>query len=316
MLKNWIFLVAVALLLAPDCSGAGTEGASGGQFLRIGVGAKSSALGEAAAAGAGVQSLFCNPSGLSGVNNAEAAFSQVQWVGDINYSNLAVAKKAGAGVYGLAVSYLSMASIPRYNNLGVRLSDNYSAMDTAATLGYGRALTPRTSLGMGIKYISSKLESETAAAAAADAGIKYDVIPEALSAGLAVQNLGTPLKYINKSDPLPLNVKLGAQYIFKIENDIGAKNNIVVLSDINHMKDSGFYANLGIDIIVNYSADASFSVRGGYKTNAGEKDAGLSLGFGINMGKYAVDYAYSPMGDLGKAHRITLTLRFDGEKRK
>jgi hypothetical protein len=189
-------------------------------------------------------------------------------------------------------------------------------MDMAVTLGYSRMLTSRTGLGVGIKYISSRLESENASAGAVDAGIKCDVIPETLSAGLAVQNFGTQLKYISKGAPLPLNVKLGGQYLFKLEDTMGPDNRIALLSDLNYMKDAGFYANLGVDFMVSYSQDASLSLRGGYKTGAEEKGSGLSLGFGVDMKKYVVDYAYSPLGDLGKAHRLTLTLRFSGENRE
>jgi len=310
MLKKCFFPVAAALLLAANCFGA--EGSSGGQFLRIGVGAKASALGESGAVSSGAQSLFYNPAGLGAVKNTEAAFSQVKWISDMNYSNLAFAKKAGAGVYGLAVSYLSMPSIQKYNKFGAKLADTYSASDMAVALGYGRNLTARTGLGMNIKYISSKLESETASAAAVDAGIKYEVLPEVLGAGLAVQNLGTPLKYIDKSAPLPLNVKLGAQYVFHIEGDSGQRNKITVLSDLNHMRDSGFYGNFGLDLMVSYSEETSFSLRGGYKTNTSEKGSGFSAGFGLDMKNYAVDYAYSPMGNIGQAHRVTLTLRFPG----
>ena len=313
MLKNCILSVAAALLLAANCSGAGDEGTSGGQFLRIGVGAKASALGETGAVVSGVQSFFYNPAGLNDVRNIETSFSQVQWVRDVNYSNLAFAKKAGAGVYGAAVSYLSMPPIQEYNNLGVRLPDTYSASDMAVALGYARMLTSRLGLGLTAKYISSKLESETASAAAADAGLKYEILPEALSAGFAVQNLGTPLKYVSKSEALPLNVKIGGEYALKFEEGTGEDNKILFFSDLNHMRDAGFYANFGVDLLVKYSEEASFSVRCGYKTNVSDKGAGFSAGFGADMKKYVIDYSYSPMGDLGKAQRLSFTLRFEGK---
>ena len=313
MLKNCILSAAAALLLAANCSGAADEGSSGAQFLRIGVGAKASALGETGAVSSGVQSLFYNPAGLNDVRGIETSFSQVQWIRDVNYSNLAFAKKAGAGVYGAAVSYLSMPSIQEYNNLGVKLSDSYSASDLAVALGYGRRLTSRLGLGLTAKYISSKLESETASAAAADAGLKYEVIPEALSAGFAVQNLGTRLKYISKSEALPFNVKLGGEYAVKFEEGMGTDNKILLFADLNHMQDAGFYANFGADFMVRYSEEASFSVRGGYKTNVSDKGSGFSAGFGADMKTYVIDYSYSPMGDLGKAQRISFALRFGGK---
>ena len=49
----------------------------------------------------------------------------------------------------------------------------------------------------------------------------------------------------------------------------------------------------------------------GYKSgrsrNAG---SGVSAGLGIRTGSLGVDYAFSPFGDLGDAHRFTLNFRF------
>ncbi|HAH33056.1 MAG TPA: hypothetical protein DCL44_12155 [Elusimicrobia bacterium] len=310
MLKTSIFTVAASIALAANCAGAGDPGVSGGQFLRIGVGAKISALGESGAASSGAQSMFYNPAGLNDVKNTEFSFSQAQWIMDINYSNLAMAKKTKAGAFGLAVSYLSVPPIAKYDKFGTRLSDNYSAMDMAVALGYSRQSTPRAGWGLDIKYISSKLEADAATAIAVDAGIKYAAIPGSLDLGFVAQNIGTKLKYINESDPLPLNFKFGGRYTLKLEDETDFRRNVSIFTDLNHMKDSSFYASVGADFTVRYSGGTSFSVRGGYRTDISSKDGGLAFGFGADIKRWTIDYAYSPMGDLGKAHKISLTLKF------
>lgn len=313
MLKRRIFTFAAAMLLAAACLGANDEGASGGQFLRIGAGAKASALGESGSASSGVQSMFQNPAGLNDVKNAEFSFSQVQWIMDIKYSNLAVAKRAGGGVYGLALNYLSAPPIGKFDKFGNKLPDDYTVRDMAAALGYSRKLTSRIGLGLDIKYISSKLETEDASAVAADAGVKYAAVPGSFNVGFVAQNIGTQLKYRDEGDPLPLNFKFGGQYTLDISDDMDTTKNVSLFTDLNHLRDSGFYANFGAEFLVRYSETASFAVRGGYKTNVADNSAGLSFGFGLDARSYVIDYAYSVMGDLGKAHRISLTLRFDGK---
>ncbi|MBU2573064.1 MAG: PorV/PorQ family protein [Elusimicrobia bacterium] len=312
MLKTCILAL---MLLALSCSGANAEGAAGGQFLRIGVGAKATALGEAGSTASGAQSMFYNPAGLSDVKDTEFSFSQVKWIMDINYSNLALARKSAAGVYGLAVNYLSAPSIGKYDKYGNQLMDSYSVRDMAVTFGYGRQATPRRSWGLDIKYISSRLESASAGALALDAGIKYDSVPGVFNMGFVLQNLGTQLKYLSDNDPLPLNIKAGGRYLFRTEDGTGDRNaqNVSVLADLNYMKGPGYYANLGLELMVNYTEGTLCALRGGYKTHAGGGAGGLSFGFGVDTKKYAVDYAYSPMGDLGKAHRLSLTLRFAGK---
>ena len=311
MLKNCILAAAALALSAAVCSAADTEGVSGAQFLRIGVGARASALGETGAVSSGAQSMFYNPAGLSEVENTEAAFSEVKWVMDTNYSNLALAKKIGGGVYGFSVSYFSLPSTTKYDNLGNKLSDSYSAADMAAALGCGLPLGGGTSLGLNLKYISSKLDDNTAAAVAGDAGLKWAAVPGALDFGVALQNAGARLKYRSVGDALPLNLKIGGGYTYKIEDETEMEKSVSVFTDLNYLKDSGAYGNLGVEFASRYSSDSSFALRGGYRTNAGG-NAGMSFGLGISGPSYLIDYAYSPMGDLGQAHRLTLSLKFGG----
>ena len=76
------------------------------------------------------------------------------------------------------------------------------------------------------------------------------------------------------------------------------------------MKDTGVYANAGIDFMSVYRDGTSFSFRGGYRTNAADSSSGASLGLGIGASAYLIDYSYSMLGDLGQAHRLSLTLKF------
>ena len=298
------------LSAAASCAGASNEGASGGQFLRIGVGAGSAALGETGSVISGVQGVFYNPAGLAAVAGPELYLSQVQWVLDTNYSNAAFAKRAGGGVFALAASYLSSPATDKYDKFGTKLPDAYSAADMAVTLGYGRRLGRGTALGLNAKYISSRLDTESAAALALDAGIKYAAVPGKLQLGFVLQNAGTRLNYRNDGDALPMNFKLGGQYTINLEKSRAMKKDTSVFADVNYMKDSGPYANVGAEFLTTYDKAATFSLRAGYRTNVEGKSAGLSAGLGLDMTAYLIDYAYAPMGDLGNTHRISLTFKF------
>lgn len=305
-------LILSAALLAAFGTGARAEGTAGGQFLRIGVGARAAALGETAATMSGAESMFYNPAGLNTVTGTEFVLSQVKWVMDVNYTNLAVARNAGGRVYGFAVNYLSVPSIAKYDRYGNDLSQSYSVSDIAATFGFGRRTSPRKAWGADVKYISSRLESASAKAFAADAGLQYDAVPGKFETGFALQNFGTKLKYLNASDPLPLNAKAGGRYIIRPQGSGGDRNNqkVSVLADLNSMRGAGFFANLGVELQVNYVEGTLCALRAGYKTQAAGSLGGISFGFGIEAPKYTVDYAYTSMGDLGQAHRLSLTLRF------
>ena len=313
MLKTCVLALFTLAAAAAGCAAASNEGASGGQFLRIGVGAKASALGEAAATISGAQSLFYNPAGLAAVTDTEVYFSQVKWIMDSNFSNLALAKRAWGGVFGLGIGYLSNPSTDKYDKFGTKLAQTYSASDMAVTMSYGNRLAPRANFGVSLKYLSSKLEDASATAMTLDAGVKYAALPGKLVFGFALQNVGGTLTYLSSSDTLPMNVKLGAQYAVNLDNNSATKKDLTFFTDVNNMKDSGSYANLGADLTSVYDKDTTFSLRAGYRTNAGGS-AGFAGGLGVDMKKYIIEYAYAPMGDLGNAHRFSVTVKFGFSK--
>ena len=309
MLKICVLTLFSLTAAAANCAGAVNEGASGAQFLRIGVGAKAAALGEAGAAMSGVQALFYNPAGLAGVSGPEVYLSHAKWILDTNYSNMAFATKLGGGAFGLAASYLSNPSTDKYDKFGTKLLEKYSASDMAITLGYSHALAGNTDFGFNVKHISSKLDTESATALAADFGIKCAAAPGKFEFGLVMQNAGGKLNYINEADPLPRNLKLGGQYTINVNNNAATKKDVTFFLDVNSMKDSGPYANIGVDLLTVYDRKSNFSMRLGYRTNAG-KSSGVSGGLGLDMKTYLVDYAYAPMGNLGNTHRFSLTFKF------
>ena len=311
MFKTCLLAAAVLTFQAAACLAANTEGVSGGQFLRIGVGAESAALGETGAVGSGAQSMFYNPAGLASVAGSEIYLSQVQWIMETSYSNLAAAKKIGGGVLGLSVSRLGMPSTNKYDRLGNKLSDTYTATDMSAALGYGHALWSGASLGLTLKYITSEIDDENATAMAADAGIKWALVPGKLDFGAVLQNAGTKLKYLSEEEQLPRNFKVGAGYTVDVTGESEMQTAISLLADMNYLKDSGSYANVGLQFAAKYAEGGNFALRGGYRTNA-ESAAAVSLGLGISGASYVVDYAYSAMGDLGQVHRFSLSLKFGG----
>ena len=301
-----------ALSLAPLAGPAfsADEGVSGGQFLRIGVDARSAALGETGAALSGAPGLFYNPAGLAEAAGPELFFSHARWIGDTGYSSLAFAGKRYSGVVGAGISYLDYPSIDKYDKFGNDLSATYSANDAAVMLGYGRQVAPRLDLGFAAKYISSRLETANASALALDGGLRYCALPGKLDFGLAVQNFGGPLKFRSRSDPLPLIVRLGGAYRLPFGRDRRMHKSAAFFTDVNYLRDAGVFGGAGVEMTTAYDKGAVFAMRLGYRTAAAGGSSGVSAGLGMDMSSYLIDYAYSPMGDIGNTHRVSVTVRF------
>jgi hypothetical protein len=306
-------LTSVISVASGSLKGAGTTGA---QFLNVSVAAKPASMGNASAVLAGAQAVFYNPAGICRVESGEVFFSQINWIKDIRYSNVAAVQRIGGGMFALGINYLSMPAITKYNNLGVRLDESYSPADMAFTAGYARSLRKTFDVGCNVKYISSKIDVESANALALDVGAMYrpggqdPFDGNNLLLGCVIQNMGTPMKYVNDSDPLPMNIKLGGSYRLSLSNASAEDQGIVLAADVNTRNDIGFYGNMGVELYRRYGEYALYALRCGYRTDLDSEVNDISLGFGGTYRMLTLDYAYALLGELGLTHRLSLSIRF------
>ena len=307
-----IFCLLLSVKIASADPSAGTSGAD---FLRIGVSARPSAMGEASAALTGASAIFYNPAGLAAVENDEFTASQVNWIENISYSNLAAAKSFSFGTIAFGANYLTVPPIQMVNNTGTKLNENYTVNNVAASLGYAKAFTKKLRAGAVASQITSTIADYSASAIAASAGIQYD-ISKPLTLALAAQNIGSEIKFAQEGDPLPSNYKAGAAYkiTFEPNDEVGETSSIeertlMVAADANMSREVGWYGNAGLEYSMMFNEKMKVNARGGYRSDLNDKVNGISLGLGADIGSFTIDYAYSGLGDLGMAHRLTLTYR-------
>src|SRR5437867_3528095 len=114
---RWVVLAGLALISAPALAGSPERlGTSGAEELRMPVGVRSVALGEANAGSvAGVEALYYNPAGIAmGAASTEVLFSHARLIADMDLSYAALTQKMGdVGTLGLSVKALSIGDIPR-----------------------------------------------------------------------------------------------------------------------------------------------------------------------------------------------------------
>jgi hypothetical protein len=88
-----IVFIAAASVFAAVAAWAGGAGTSSAQFLKIGVGARAEAMGEAYGAVADdPYALYWNPAGLGRMSNPRLSLSYTMWLEDISNSFLAFAR--------------------------------------------------------------------------------------------------------------------------------------------------------------------------------------------------------------------------------
>ncbi|MBI4656109.1 MAG: PorV/PorQ family protein [Elusimicrobia bacterium] len=292
---------------------SGEKGTTSGQFLKIGVGARATGMGEAYSAIADEASaIYWNPAALIRINDYSATFMHADLLGGISYEFLGYAQRLGdIGTFGMGFQYLSVPTIHETDSSGFETGVTVNPKDLAISLAYSYPLkylgVEKWSVGISGKFIRCKID-KTASTFAADVGVlspSYSLSGKDVRVSFVIQNLGGKLKFAQDSEPLPLNVKLGSSLFIR--------QNWIAGLDLNFPKDNRLYAAVGTEYKFTSWADWKFAGRLGFNSRTlGDVSGlnGLSIGAGVNFRFAELDYAFLPFGSIGITHRFSLTLTF------
>jgi len=294
--EKLLAILVLILCTSSSISYAATLGTTGAQFLGINPGARPSGMGGAFVAVADdVNAIFWNPGGLAFLSNKEVTFTHNEWILDTRYEFAAFAYPLGSMTFGGSVFYLSTGEIIKRNKDGYDQEDPYEATDLAASLCYSQKLTGKLSIGANGRIISQKIEAESASSYQLDIGALYRLTP-GLNLGVALQNMGTGIKFITESDPSPMNLKAGCAYRLPISFD----SSLIIAGDIN-FRDNFIILNTGSEL-----RGDRYSVRAGFQM----VPIKLSMGGGLIFDKFSIDYGWMFYGELGHTHRVSVSMKF------
>ena len=345
--RNFIFIVSLVFFLtctsgfaqedrlsSSDISKVGTSVA---QFLKIGVSARTIAMGEAFVAVANdVSAIHVNPAGLSRIYANEAMFTHTNWIANTNYDFGAFALNLGTvGTLGFMVQAFSSGDMAvRTVEVPDGTGEFFRVQNLAGAISYARNLTETFSVGMNVKYIHEEIWHMSANGFAVDIGTLFYTPFWDIVLGASITNFGTTMKLSGRdvkfahdpdptnsgnvsvvnaehemlSYPLPLRFQVGlAKDLIKSEY-----NRMTIAIDALHPNDNFGSVNVGGE----YGWKELIFLRAGYKSLfLADTEEGLTLGFGANIrisGTFYIkaDYAYADFGRLENAQRFSLAVRF------
>ena len=303
MKKTLFLMLAVCLPAGAYASGAGTTAAP---FLKAAMSPRAVAMGGAFSALADDSgAVFVNPAGLAQFDKREAALDFSTYLQDAKMGNLSYAGMVNDNRFGFGATFMTVGGLEKRgltDSVGaVPEIGTFDASDLAITLAYAKKdfspdLMPRLDGGFAVKFIRSAIDTKTAFAVAVDAGAIYHAT-EKINLSMAVQNLGTRMKFVDESDPLPLNLRAGAAYSFSVKG-------LPALLALDMVKERGDDASalLGAEVIV----ANKFPVRLGYN-GRNDDGSGIAAGLGYIHNNFNFDYAFAPFKDLGSTHRFSVT---------
>ncbi len=296
--KELLLVIVVGLSLLPVQAFAisSEAGKAGANFLKIGVSARASAMGEAFCAVADdVSSIYYNPAGLVQIKQRTSALMHTDWLEEVNYEFLAYAEPyTSRKTFGLSLNYLGMSKMERKDINNVVIGD-FDAGDFALGITYAQVLNDKISAGANLKFIQQELEEEVSSGVAGDVGILYN--KDNLSFGACVSNFGTKIKFIKEEERLPLNLKLGLGYKL-------LDKRVVLALDVNRPIDNDLNFGVGTE----YQVTNNLFVRAGYNSR-NDSGNGVSLGCGFKVGNFQVDYCFLPYEQIGDVSRFSLQFK-------
>lgn len=304
--------------------GGQRAGTSSGSFLRIGVGARSTGMGESFVAVANDPSaIFWNPAGLASLLRREVAISHVEWPADIGYEHvtLVVPTQKLGGSFGLQFGVLStrLDETTELQPYGTGRSFVYS--DMVAGAAYARRWTDKLLVGFGLKYVREDLGSDvggpTTSAVLFDVGSIYYLGLGSVRIATSLSNFGSEFKpsgeYISPYsgerrifdgyDP-PMMFRYGVAFE-PVEN---AHHRVTAAIEVNQPADNQQLLKAGGE----WSWDRRFMLRSGYNFTADDLNFSAGAGFALDLSgtRGQLDYAYTDGGFLGAIHRVSLGVRF------
>ncbi|MDD5303867.1 MAG: PorV/PorQ family protein [Elusimicrobia bacterium] len=321
-----VLLVITALPAAAGGFGSTQRGTSGATFLKLGADARAAGMGGAVRAAVDdATAIYWNPAGLAGLRYRHATMThgasyQSTFQDFIAYAQPVespFARQTGRerdlrpdqlGTLGVAVLYQNSGSISEVDNTGGPTGDRITPQDLAVFLAWGATISRGLDVGIGLKYVTSKIQG-VASTGAADLGARWRTwlpgeFPYALS--LSVQNIGGQLKFHEFGDPLPMIITVGQA--------LKIAKSVVVTLDVNAPRDRSVYPCFGLEWRVPMKQGLSAALRAGYDGRLNGNDSGgitgIAFGAGLGVQRFGFDYGWSPAGGLGSTHKLSLSYRF------
>jgi hypothetical protein len=325
----WALCVAAAAQaqLFPNLGGQ-RVGISALQFLKIGVGARAVAMGEAFVAVANdASALYWNPAGMAQCQRPQAFFAHSEYAVDIKHEFVGVVYRLDEqNVLGASFTSLHMDDMQVTTETQPFGTGEYFTFgDVAGALTYARKMTDQFSFGMTVRYAEETLDVLKMRAVVFDLGTYYWTGLGTTRFAVVISNFGadvTPKGSVShfEGEALSTFQSFSAPTVFRLGIALdpveSGDHRLTTSLQLNHPNDNAENLRLGLE----YAWSNCLFLRAGLKHTIGQplfsQDATSEEGFAAGVGvradinglSLAVDYAYTDFRRLGSVHRISMIM--------
>ncbi len=238
--------------------------------------------------------MFSNPALLVNAANKTIGLNYMNYMAGVNtFSASFNYEVLERGTVALSAQYIDYGSMTEADVDGT-ITGSFSAKDISIAAYFAYLLNDYFSAGVAAKVITSYIADYNSIGIGVDLGLNYYHPRSEWSVALMVKNLGGQVKAYNEDyEPMPIDVQLGvSKHLLHTPLRLH-----VTLVDLNHLNYKFMHhVVVGADLMLPYNiwAGVGYSFRRGSEMKVGDADnesahaAGLSLGAGVNLSRFAI----------------------------
>jgi hypothetical protein len=315
------------------------------EFLKLSSAARLTGLGGVTAAfrDADLSMALSNPALLNPLMQHTVSFNQNFNPAGISFGNLGYAYHwdKPKTTFQAGLQYISYGKFTQTTPEGTIIGEAKAA-EYAITLGAGKQLNERFSVGANLKTVLSYLGGYNSAGLCMDIAAAYVDTSKGFSATLLFKNMGAQLTTYSRQNNteslpfdiqaavsgklkyLPLRVGFYAQQLhrwnLRYDNPALQQNNNLLADSSNTPSKfaigvDNFFRHLGVNLELLLGKQENFQIRLGYNHLRGAELrvqnlrslAGFSAGLGIKISKFRLDYGVGIYHFAGAAHHIGIS---------
>jgi hypothetical protein len=293
------------------------RGLNGGRttatFLTLPVSAQQLGTGITASLGAGdATDIYFAPANTAFLNRYSFAMTHLEWLLGLRKEFTGACFPINEiGTLGLFTQVYTLGRFENARDINEDPS-NPRALEFAAGASFARAfLQKRLSAGITASYIESRLAGE--AGRAFGAGIEAMAQPlPSLSCRFFVRNLGTPIRYNELNESLPLQTGFTVRFNHLFHRDSLGNSPFSITTSLGCLKtiDEPIQFGLGAQA----KLFSHVALRAGYEYTYGRQPAlaGLAAGCGLDIKRYGMDVGWKYQSpDFGSVWSVTVRIAAD-----
>lgn len=153
---------------------------------------------------------FQNPAVLNASMSGQISFSHAFYLADVDYGQVSYAHRFGKFTHFAGFQYINYGNFQLADETGL-ITGEFSANELAALVGFGFQYSERLSLGATLKGVSSRFETYDSYGMMADVGLSYQDTSKRVGLSFVIKNLGGQLTTYREGDreKIPFDVQIG-----------------------------------------------------------------------------------------------------------